>query len=207
MKRRDPKLARTAARAAETARQARASAVVREHGSESEQNALLFSSLRTGGVKLSELAAAAEGGPPVEFRPPDPELLARLTRRAERRAKFKLPSAECAADPPTPYCDCLARALDEPGEDGKRAVFKLARSFHRRKRVEPPRPKPSPPREVPAEADEAHESAEEPPEPEPTPEQSSFAAPISSTSPTYRSSTRFRSFVTDYSRPVRHGCT
>ena len=86
MKRRDPKLARSAARTAETIKQARLGAVIREHGTEAEQASLMFSSLKTGGVTLTALAAAAEGGAPVEFGPPDPELLARLTRRAERGA-------------------------------------------------------------------------------------------------------------------------
>jgi hypothetical protein len=167
MTRRDPKLARTAARAAETARQARLNAVVREHGTEAEQAALLFSALTTGGVKLTALAAAAEGGPPVEFGSPDPDLLARLTRRVERRAKLRLPKAECAADPPTSYCTCLQRALDQPGDEGKRAVLKLAAGFHKRKKTEPSTPAP---RETPAEPPQANEKAQDPPaRPEPTP--------------------------------------
>jgi hypothetical protein len=177
MRRRDPKLARTAARAAETARQARLSAIIREHGSEAERAALLFSSLTTGGVKLTQLAAAAEGGPPVKLGSPEPELLAKLTRRVERRAKLQLPQVRCAADPPAPQCDCLERALDQPGDDRKRAVLKLAGAFHQRTKTEPRTPLP---REAPAEPQEANGSADDPsatPDPEPPPKPKPKTAP------------------------------
>jgi hypothetical protein len=160
MKGRNSKLARTAAKTAETIAQARSTAVVREHGTEREQGSLMLSGLRASGLTLTTLAAAHEANKGIEIAP-DPECLAQLTRRIERRTRLRLPAAECAADPPTPYCDCLERALDQPGDEGKRAILKLARAFHRRKTVEPP---PKPP-------DPAPEAAvAEPPPPEPNPE-------------------------------------
>ena len=176
MKSRDPKLARTAAKTAETIKQAKSEAVVREHGTESERTQLLFSSLMASNGTLTALHAAAEGnGPEVVTAPPDPGLLARLTRRAERRAKLKLPKMECAADPPTPSCRCLERALDEPGDGGKRHVLKRAATLH----WSPPPPVPANPLpEEPTpdpqqgfvEPQEATENVEEPPaEPRPKP--------------------------------------
>jgi hypothetical protein len=116
------------------AERSRLEGLVAEHGTESEQAALLMSGIRRSGITLVRLAEAAESGQSVGRVPPDPEFLAKLTRRLERRRRLKLPKAQCAADPPSRYCDCLERALDQPGDDGKRAVLKLAAAFHRRTR-------------------------------------------------------------------------
>jgi hypothetical protein len=145
--------------------------VVAEHGTEAEIFSLLFSGLLRAGVSLQQLAAAAKSGESPGRFPPDPECLARLTHRIERRVRLKLPRAQCAADPPSPYCDCLERALDQPGDDGKRAVLKLAAAFHKRTRREPiALPAAPDPQESPAAPQEPTESVEDPlPRPEPTP--------------------------------------
>jgi hypothetical protein len=108
--------------------------------------------------------------------PPEPELLARIARRAERRAKLGLPTVVCAGEPPTRYgCSCLDQALDEPGEGGKRHVLTRAGALHWNPppRSQPVRPaeelKPVP-QEAFAEPQQATESVEDPsPQPEPTP--------------------------------------
>jgi hypothetical protein len=144
----------SAIRAAE---RAKIEAIVAEHGTEREQFQLVLSGVMRAGVTLAQL----EGTEPIGYLPPDPELLARLTRRAERRAKFGLPAVECAGDPPTRYgCNCLERALDEPGDEGKCAVLKLAARLHW---SPPPRPEPATPKEEPT------PSAQEPPTPALTP--------------------------------------
>jgi hypothetical protein len=114
------------------AERTRLEALVDAHGTEAEKASLLFSGIRRSGITLSRLAEAHEIGESIGRLSPDPELLAKLTRRAERRARLKLPQAGCAADPPTPYCDCVERALDEPGDGARRAVLKLAAAFHRK---------------------------------------------------------------------------
>ena len=154
------------------AERARLEGLVDEHGTESEQTSLLLSGVMRAGITLTRLAEAYERAESIRRLTPEPQLLAKLARRVERRKRLKLPQARCAADPPDAHCDCLERALDEPGDDGKRAVLKLARAFHRRKTVEPPRPTPIP-QELLAEPQEASESAEDPlpAAPEPRPEQ------------------------------------
>jgi len=158
-------------RAIRAAELAKLEAVVAQHGTDGERAQLLFSGITRAGITLTTLAEAAENDQSIGRHPAEPELLAKLTRRVERRTRLKLPQAECAAEPPTPYCDCLERALDQPGNDGVRAVRKLAAAFHQR-----PAPIPTP-AAPPAEPQEATESAEdtsskpEPPaEPKPKPE-------------------------------------
>jgi hypothetical protein len=114
------------------AERARLEGLVAEKGTEGEQAALLMSGVKRSGITLGRLAEAAESGQSIGRLPPEPAVLDRLTRRIERRVRLKLPKAACAAD--QPYCDCLERALDQPGDDGKRAVLKLAAAFHRRTR-------------------------------------------------------------------------
>jgi hypothetical protein len=104
------------------AERARLQALVDELGSEAERNALLISAWRDG--------------------LPDGELLVRLARRAQLRAKLGLAADECGGDPPTHSCTCLVRALDESSTGSKRAILSRARGFHwspqpRRERVEP----------------------------------------------------------------------
>jgi hypothetical protein len=111
-------------RAAEVAR---LEAIVAEHGSERERFRLLLSGVTRNGITLGQF----EGKERVGYLPPEPELLARLARRAERRAKFGLPAVECGGEPPTRHgCNCLERALDEASASGKRAILKLAASLH-----------------------------------------------------------------------------
>jgi len=152
------------------AERTRLEGLVDEHGTEREQALLLMSGIKRSGISLARLAEAAESGDPLGRISPDPDVLAKLARRVERRTRLKLPQAECAADPPTPYCDCLERAIDQPGDDGKRAVLELARAFHQRTKTEPPAPLPP---ELLAEPEEAGGSAEDPlapPEPASKPE-------------------------------------
>ena len=88
-------------------------AVVAEHGTEAERDQV-------------DLCVALER---AEM-PFDPEFLVRLARRVERRTRFGLSAVSCAADPPTRYCSCLERALEEPEARGKRAVLKRAAGLH-----------------------------------------------------------------------------
>ena len=152
------------------AERSRLEGLVAEHGTEREQAALLMSGIRRSGITLVRLAEAAESGQSVGRVPPEPEFLAKLARRIERRVRLKLPRAQCAADPPSPYCDCLERALDEPGDGGKRVVLKLAAAFHKRTR-EPVRPAVAPdPQDAPSLPQEPTERLEDPlPQPEPAP--------------------------------------
>jgi hypothetical protein len=138
------------------AERARLEGIVAEHGSEREKFQLVLSGVMRAGVTLAQL----EGTEPVGYLPPEPELLARLARRAARRAKLGLPAVECGRDPPTSHgCSCLERALDESGDGGKRAVLKLAADFH----WSPPRrTEPARPTEQPAPLQEAEQ---EPPAP------------------------------------------
>jgi hypothetical protein len=137
------------------AERARLQSLVDEFGSEREQNHLVISSWRDG--------------------LPDPELLARLARRVQLRAKLGLPLAECGGSPETHSCSCLVRALDESSTGSKRAVLRLAASLHwspppRRERVLPEAVTP-PPREAVAGPREANGRVEEPcPQPKSTPE-------------------------------------
>jgi hypothetical protein len=127
----------------------------------------MLSGLCASGLTLTTLAAAHEANNGIEIAP-DPECLAQLTRRIERRTRLKLPAVECAAAPPTPYCSCLERAVDQPGDEGKRAILMLARAFHKRTKPVPPAPLP---RELPADPEEANGRAEYPFEqPEPAPD-------------------------------------
>jgi hypothetical protein len=156
------------------AERTRLEGLVAEHGTESEQASLLFSGVTRSGITLARLAEAHAEGSVIRLSP-EPELLAKLTRRIERRVRLKLPQVACAADPPTPHgaCSCLERALDE-SEGGKREVLRAAARFHW---SPPPRPAPVRPAQVPQEAlaepQEATESVEDlspPPPPTPTPE-------------------------------------
>ncbi len=147
------------------AERARLEAIVREHGTEGEQFQLRLSGLMRNGFTLGQYL----GEEPVGHLAPDPELLAQLARRAERRAKFGLPVIECAGDPPTYGCTCLIQALDESGASSKRAILKRARGFHW---SPPPRAREKTP--VPQEAfagpEEANGRAEDPsPQPKPAP--------------------------------------
>jgi hypothetical protein len=107
-------------------------------------------------------------------------VLARLSRRAERRGKLGLPAVECGGEPPTRYgCSCLERALDESGNGGRRHVLKRAAALH----LSPP-PPPVPAKQLPeeltpvpqealAEPQETNEDVSEaahdpPPQPKPT---------------------------------------
>jgi hypothetical protein len=158
-------------RAIRAAELAKLEAVVAEHGTEAEQATLLMSGISRSGITLVRLAEAAASGESIGRLTPDPEVLANLTRRAERRAKLRLPRAECAADPPPPYCDCLERALDQLGNEGKRAVLKLAGAFHKRTQREPIRPPAAPdPEESPVSPEEPTDGVEDLfPKPEPRP--------------------------------------
>jgi hypothetical protein len=119
------------------AERAKLEAIIAEHGTDSEKFQFVLSGVMRNGVTLAQL----EGTEPVGYLPPEPALLARLARRAERRAKLGLPAVPCAGDPPTLHgCDCLERALDEPREGGKRAVLKLAAGFHWHPRSRPVQP-------------------------------------------------------------------
>jgi hypothetical protein len=140
------------------AERAKLEAIVAEHGNKREQFELLLSVVRRNGITLGQFEGTE---PPVGYLPPEPEFLTRLGRRVERRAKLGLPPVQCAGDPPTRHgCNCLERALDEPGDGGKRAVLKLAAALHW-----------SPPRRT-----EAVRPAEEP-TPRPEAEQEPLAAP------------------------------
>jgi len=153
------------------AERARLEGIVAEHGTEREQFQLVLSGVMRSGITLAQY----EGAEPVGYLPPEPELLAMLARRVERRVRLKLPAAECAGEPPTPCCSCLQTALDEPGDGGKRHVLRRATALHW---SPPPRPEPVRPAEEPtpvpqealAESQEANESVEDPlPKPKPKP--------------------------------------
>jgi len=113
------------------AERARLEGLVDEHGTESEKASLLSGIVRSG-ITLTRLVEAAEADEPTIGRLP-PEPLARIARRVDRRTRLKLPQAKCAADPSAAFCTCLERALDQPGDEGKRGVLKLAAAFHKRK--------------------------------------------------------------------------
>lgn len=138
------------------AERARLEAVVAEHGTEHERFELAFSGLMRAGFTLAQW----EGLEPIGYHPPEPEVLARLARRVERRVRFGLPAVECGGDPPTHGCSCLERALD--GSDGgKRGVLKSAAEFHwapppRRERAEPVPELAATPREAVAAPQEAN---------------------------------------------------
>ena len=153
------------------AERTRLEAIVAEHGTDGERASLLFSGVLRSGVSLKQLAAAREAGESIGRLPPDPETLVQLSRRAERRVRLKLPQAECAADPPRRYCDCLELALDKPGEDGKRAVLKLAAAFHKRTQWTLTSPPATPgSQDAPPAPDEANQTVEDAfPRPEPRP--------------------------------------
>jgi hypothetical protein len=104
------------------AERARLQSLVDEFGSECEQTQLVISRWRDG--------------------VPDPELLARLARRVERREKAGLPAVACAHEPPTRACTCLEFALDAAGGGSRRAILRRAAGFHwapplRTERAEP----------------------------------------------------------------------
>ncbi|MFL5960123.1 MAG: hypothetical protein ACJ75G_07675 [Gaiellaceae bacterium] len=128
------------------AERARLKAVVDERGTERERLELVFSGLMRHGFTVAQWC----GEEPVGDVTPDPELLARLARRAECRSEFGLPAVECAGEPATHGCKCLELALDEAGgRGGKRAVLRLAAGFHwcpppRRERVAPQEASPEP---------------------------------------------------------------
>lgn len=161
------------------AERARLEGLVDEHGTESEKASLLSGIVRSG-ITLTRLVEAAEADEPTIGRlPPEPDELARIARRVDRRTRLKLPQAKCAADPSAAFCTCLERALDQPGDEGKRGVLKLAAAFHKRKEDGA---LDTAPREVSAEPQEANGSAEDPsvtpePEPEPPPEPKPKTAP------------------------------
>jgi hypothetical protein len=118
---------------------ARLEAVVDRHATESEKFSLRLSGIRRHGISLEEF----EGRESPRRRTPDPVLLERIARRAERRARFGLPAVVCAGDPPTRFgCSCLEWALDEPDARSKLAVLRRAARFHwappaRSQRAEP----------------------------------------------------------------------
>jgi hypothetical protein len=148
------------------AERARLEALVVEHGTESERTTLLFSGIMRASLTLKQLAAATESDESLGYCPPESKLLARVARRAERRARLRLPGAACAGTPSDNACDCLERSLDQPGEDGKRAILKLAATFHCRKTVEP-----LPPPELGSQANaELKQLAAPGPPPKPTPQ-------------------------------------
>ena len=152
------------------AERARLEGLVREHGTERDQFELVFSGVMRGGITQAQY----EGLEPVGYLPPDPELLGRLAQRAERRMKSGLPARECVGDPQTSCCRCLERALDESGDDGRRAILRRARGFHwspppRRERVGSDEAT-SIPQEALAGPQEANGRVEEAPQPKPTPE-------------------------------------
>ncbi len=151
------------------AERTRLEGLVDEHGSERERATLLFSGIKRSGITLARLAEAHAAGESVGRLPAEPAELARITRRIERRVRLKLPNAECAQD--QPFCTCLVRALDEPGDEGKREVLKLAARFHKRTKREPARPPATPdPQENLASPQEATEHVDDVyPRPEPTP--------------------------------------
>jgi hypothetical protein len=145
-------------------------AVVVEAGTERERLELVFSGAMRRGFTLAQWCGEEPLGDVV----PDPDLLARLARRVERRARFGLPAVVCGGDPPTHGCTCLELALDEAGRGGKRAVLRLARGFHwsppaRRERVPSEEVTPAA-QEASAEPQEATERVErQSPQPKPTP--------------------------------------
>jgi hypothetical protein len=150
------------------AERAKLEAIVAEHATERERFQLLLSGVKQNGVTLAQF----EGTEPVGYLQPEPELLDRLARRVERRAKLGLPSVECAGDPPTRHgCRCLERALDQ-SEGSKRAVLKLAASFHWRppqRGTDSTRPAKAPTPDRPEAPETKATPTGPPPKPEPEP--------------------------------------
>jgi len=108
------------------AERARLEAIVAEHGTEGEQTQLLLSGMLRSGVTLGQYL----GEEPLGRLAPEPELLARLARRVERREKAGLPAVACVHEPPNHACTCLEFSLDAAGGGGRRAILRRAAGFH-----------------------------------------------------------------------------
>jgi hypothetical protein len=151
------------------AERARLEQLVDEFGTEGERLQLRLSALMRNGFTVAQYV----GEEPLGHLAPEPELLARLARRVERREKAGLPAVACAGEPSTRACTCLEFALDAAGGGSRRAILRRAASLHwnpppRRERAEPvddaeqatqvaqaappprrPKPKPTPAHEPP----------------------------------------------------------
>jgi len=147
------------------AKRAELEALVDEHGTENERWQLTFSGMRRAEVTLTQLAGAAERDESLRPLPPEPEVLARLARKVERRRRLGLPRKDCAARRVVESCDCLGATLDEIDESaGTREVLAAARKLHKaRNPVFAPQPVPS----VQAEPPVAPERPTTPPAPIP----------------------------------------
>jgi hypothetical protein len=120
------------------AERARLEQLFDEFGTEGERLQLRLSALMRNGFTVAQYL----GEEPLGHLAPEPELLARLARRVERREKAGLQAVACAGEPPTRACTCLEFALDAAGGGSRRAILRRAGSLHwspppRRERAEP----------------------------------------------------------------------
>ena len=114
------------------AKRAELQALVDRHGTENERWALTMSGMMRAGVTLTQLRTAALNDESLGPLPPDPDFLARIARRVDRRRRLGLPRKDCTARRPAESCRCLGETLDEIGESAdKREVLAAAHKLHR----------------------------------------------------------------------------
>jgi len=79
------------------AKRAELQALVDRHGTENERWALTMSGMMRAGVTLTQLRTAALNDESLGPLPPDPDFLARIARRVDRRRRLGLPRKDCTA--------------------------------------------------------------------------------------------------------------
>lgn len=156
------------------AERAKLAATIADQGTKHERLELMLSAILRAGLSIAQLAGD-DAAHLLARAKPDPELLARITRRLELRQRLDLPATDCASRSrrPAPGCSCLSDTLDGGQDLTRETALVAARKLHRQRwphRKAAPRPKL---KALPVPFAELETSAvpESPPKPDSTPDE------------------------------------